>query len=100
MTDILGLLYAIHHALNECGDLHLAITQLEGMAGVVDRYTNTIHISPGLTLPEMLRVLADAVGILDPPTAVVEEPIAVGGADPGALVLQLRHLSVVPGTAL
>ena len=95
MTDLLGLLAGIHHLLAQDGVLHLAITQVEGMAGVVDLHTRTIHLAPGLSLPETLRALADAVAVLAPQTELIAEPIAVGGGDAGAVVPSPRHLSVV-----
>jgi len=97
MTDLLGLLSGIHRAVTECGEIHLTVTDVEGMTGCVDRYSNTVHISPGLTLPEMLHVLADAVQILAPPPVAAVVPLAVGGGDPGNLVPKprVRHLSMV-----
>lgn len=95
MTDLLGLLSAIHRAVTQVGVLHLSITDVEGAAGAVDRLTHTIHISPGLSLPEMLRVLAEGVEALAPPGEVLPAPLAVGGDDPCALMPAQRHLSLV-----
>jgi hypothetical protein len=94
MTDLLGLLSGIHRAVVELGDVHLTLTELDGHAGVVDRHTNTVHMQPGLTLPEMLHVLADAVAVLAPQTNAVV-PLAVGGGDPCAMIPRPRHLTVI-----
>lgn len=99
MTDLLGLLSDVHRAVNDLGGIRLIITDVEGLAGVVDRYTGTIHISPGLTLPETLRVLADAVAVLAPPDTGADSMSLAAGAEggPSAAVRKPRHLRVVPG---
>lgn len=97
MTDLLTLLSGIHRAVTLRGDLRLALTDVEGHAGAVDRDTGTIHISPGLSLPEVLRVLADGVDTLAP-TAEHSPPaqIAVGGDSGDVAIPHPRHLRAVP----
>lgn len=96
MTDLLGLLSGIHDALARHGKLHISITDIDGARGAVDHRTGVIHIAPGLTLPETLKVLVEAVAMLAPVTEPVASPIAVGGGrDPSALMPTPRRLSAV-----
>lgn len=95
MTDLLGLLSGIHEAVNRHGDIHLAITDIEGHRGAVNRRTRTIHLAPGLTLPETLQVLVDGIAALTPTDdEEVTVPIAVGEV-PTPRAPAPRHLSVV-----
>lgn len=96
MTDLLGLLAGIHGAVIRHGELRIAVTDLGGLDGAVDRYTGTIHLAPGLTLPDALRVLADALAVLAPTAEELPAAIAVGGEEPGAVVPSPRHLTLVP----
>jgi hypothetical protein len=96
MTDLLGLLSGLHAAVSERGVVRLTITDVEGHNGAIDTHTNTIHISPGLTLPAMLRVLADGVNALAPAeTTSTGGQLAVGGGGGEVAVPTGRHLWAV-----
>jgi hypothetical protein len=96
MTDLLGLLAGIHGAVNQLGGLRIAMTDLDdGMLWVVDTYTKTIHIRPGLALPDGLAALTAALAVLAPPVEQAP-PLAAGGeGDPVAPMPAGRHLRAI-----
>lgn len=98
MTDLLGTLNTLHAAVNAAGGVRIARTSVDGMAGVVDRETNTIHINPDLGLDEWLATLAEGLKVI----ARRGDPFGMEGFDgpitaDGARVIPMRpYIRPVP----
>ena len=84
MTDLLGLLNTLQAAVAAAGNVRIAQTAIEGMAGAVDHHTSTIHIDPNLTPDEWFAVLSDGLEVIarrgDPFGMELFGPVTADGA--------------------